>query len=375
MEIPSMVKLPNGKVCECCTERHKDKRMNPSKTVLVTGASGFIATHCILKLASEGYKIRGTVRDFSRVDSLEKLLSAGLMKYYQASNLDVSWLQADLNADDGWTDAAKDCDFVLHVASPVTFSIHGEDELIATARNGTLRVLKAASAAKVKRTVVTSSITAISAGHHKDYNPFTEDIWSNVINTDCSPYEKSKTFAERAAWDFLAKEPTAMEICTINPSLVFGPVLEEDIGESVGVLREMLEGKYPLAPKLNFGIVDVRDVAEMHFLAMTREEAPGNRFICNSETLSVLEVSKLVQKLYPDYKKRLPNRCAPDWLIKLGALFDPLLKLAVPMLGAASTYDHSKATKVLGWQPRRASEAIQGSVESLIDLGVIQSPS
>ena len=127
MEIPSMVRLPNGKVCECCTERHKDKRINPSKTVLVTGASGFIATHCILKLASEGYKIRGTVRDFSRVESLEKLLSAGLKKYYQVSNLDISWLQADLNADDGWTDAAKDCDFVLHVASPVTFSIHGEE--------------------------------------------------------------------------------------------------------------------------------------------------------------------------------------------------------------------------------------------------------
>ena len=345
--------------------------MNLSETVLVTGASGFIATHCILKLASEGYKIQGTVRDPSRVAALEKILSTGLHKHYQTSHLDISWFQADLNIDDGWTEAAKGCDYVLHVASPVTFSIHGEDELIATARNGTLRVLKAAEAAGVKRTIVTSSIAAISAGHHKEYNPFTEDIWSNVTNSNCSPYEKSKTFAERAAWDFLEKESTTMEVTTINPSLVFGPVLEKDIGESVGVLREMLEGKYPLAPNLNFAIVDVRDVAEMHFLAMTHKEAPGNRFICNSETFSVLEVSELIQKLYPEYRKRLPSRCAPNWLVKLGALFDPLLKLAVPMLDAASTYDHSKATNLLGWQPRSATEAIKGSTDSLIELGLI----
>ncbi|MAI42724.1 MAG: SDR family oxidoreductase [Candidatus Azotimanducaceae bacterium] len=349
--------------------------MASPETVLVTGASGFIATHCILKLASQGYKIRGTVRDLSRVASLETLLSAGLKKYYQTSNLDINWYQADLNTDNGWIEAVKDCNYVLHVASPVTFSVYGEDELIATARNGTLRVLKAASVAKVRRTVVTSSIAAISAGHHKNHNPFTEDIWSDITNSECSPYEKSKTLAERAAWDFLGKGSTEMEICTINPSLVFGPVLEKDIGESVGVLREMLEGKYPLAPKLNFGIVDVRDVAELHFLAMTCKESPGNRFICNSETLSVLEVSKLVQKLYPEYKKRLPNRCAPNWLIKLAAFFDPLLRLAVPMLGAASTYDHSKATTLLGWQPRPASEAIQGSTESLIRLGVVESSS
>ena len=347
--------------------------MSSAETVLVTGASGFIATHCLLKLASMGYKLRGTVRDLERTSSLDNILINGLKKYYHSSTISVDWFAADLLSDDGWREACDGCDYVLHVASPVAITVKHEDELINPARNGTLRVLNAALAAKVKRAVITSSVSAITAGHPRDTRIFTEDVWSNTDTDACSPYEKSKTFAERDAWDFFASNGSNIELCTINPSLVFGPVLETDIGASVNLLREMFDGKYPFAPDLNFGIVDVRDVASLHVLAMTHPRANGNRFICNAETMPVLEISRILQSLYPNYTKRLPTRKAPNLLIKLLALFDPVMRAIVPNLDSPLEFDNSKAKDLLGWKPRPATEAIQDAAKSLMELPILKS--
>ena len=344
---------------------------NQDKTVLVTGGSGFIATHCILKLAAAGYKIKSTIRNLERASELNKILDRAGSTYERLNKIEVNWFRADLTQDEGWAEAVKGCDYVMHVASPVALEEpKDENDLIIPAKEGTMRVLKAAAEEGVKKVVLTSSVAAIIYGHEKD--SFNEDDWTDTDTDGSSAYNKSKTFAEKAAWDFINSDECTMELSVINPSLVLGPVLETDPGASVEVVKRFLDGGFPLAPNISFGIVDVRDVAELHLLALESSQASGNRFIASSETMAIPYISKTLREKIPEYEKRFPKRTAPDLLIKLIGLFSPLMKTVANQLGKTKELDNSKAKNILGWQPRSGEESVIASAESLIEFDLVK---
>ena len=261
----------------------------------------------------------------------------------------------------------------MHVASPVALEEpKDENDLIVPAREGTLRVIKAAYEEGVKKIVLTSSVAAIIYGHEKD--SFNEEDWTDTDAEGCSAYNKSKTYAEKAAWDFINSDECNMELSVINPSLVLGPVLESDFGTSVELVKRFLNGGFPLAPNISFGIVDVRDVAQLHLLALESPQASGNRFIASSETLAIPLISEFLRKKIPEYQKRLPKGTAPDFLIKLLGFFSPLMKTVANQLGKTKELDNSKAKNILGWQPRSGEEAVIASAKSLIEFDIVKSP-
>ena len=346
---------------------------NQDKTVLVTGGSGFIATHCILKLAAAGYKVKSTVRNLERVSDLNKILDKAGSTYERLNKIEVDWVSADLTKDEGWSEAVKGCDYVMHVASPVALEEpKDENDLIVPAKEGTMRVLKAAAEEGIKKIVLTSSVAAIIYGHEKD--SFNEEDWTDTDAEGCSAYNKSKTYAEKAAWDFINSDECNMELSVINPSLVLGPVLESDFGTSVEVVKRFLNGGFPLAPNISFGIVDVRDVAQLHLLALESPQASGNRFIASSETMAIPSISMVLREKIPEYKKKLPKGIAPNFLIKLLGLFSPLMKTVADQLGKTKELDNSKAKNILGWQPRSGEEAVVASAKSLIEFDIVKSP-
>lgn len=255
-------------------------------TVLVTGGSGFIGVHTILQLLADGHAVRTTVRNPDRgKDVIAMLREGGAVTADQ-----VGFVTADLLRDDGWREAVAGCDYVLHIASPLGAHVpEDENELIVPAREGTLRVLRAARDAGVKRVVVTSSFAAIGYGHPPQARPFDETVWSNLDGPDVQAYPKSKTLAERAAWDFIAREGNGLELAVVNPTAVFGPALGADFSESIGIIKALLDGAMPAVPRIHFGLVDVRDVADLHLRAMTSPKAKGERFLAVAgETMSVL---------------------------------------------------------------------------------------
>lgn len=229
--------------------------------VLVTGGSGFIGGHTILQLLAAGHEVRTTVRDLRRTLDVRSALQS-----HGATSLErLSFYVADLERDNGWADAINGCDYVLHMASPLPFGVpKHEDELIIPAREGTLRVLRGARDAGVKRLVLTSSFAAIGYGHAPRTTPFDETMWTNLQAPVLSAYVKSKTLAERAAWNFMATNAGALELTAINPTFVLGPVLGPDYSSSVELIRLILRGSLPGYPRFNFGLVDVRDVADLH---------------------------------------------------------------------------------------------------------------
>lgn len=252
-----------------------------SELVLVTGATGFLGQHCILQLLAAGYEVRGTVRSLQREADVRTALRRG-----GADAAKLSLVEADLTADAGWAEAVRNCTYVLHVASPFPLvQPDDEDDLIRPAREGALRVLKAAAEAGVKRTVLTSSVAAVSAGHDKSGGRvFDESDWSDLEKPNVSAYEKSKTLAERAAWDFIATpDARGMELAVINPGAVLGPALSADTSSSLEIVRQLMSRALPACPHIGFPIVDVRDVASAHLAAMTRPDAAGKRFICTEK--------------------------------------------------------------------------------------------
>ncbi len=344
------------------------------KTVLVTGASGFIATHCLIKLAEAGYKIRGTVRDLSRTKELSRILNSTLEGTLGSEQISVDWFEANLTEDEGWSEAIEGCNYVLHLASPIGLEQDADEKaFVIPAREGTLRVLREASKAGVKRIVLTSSIAAISGGIQKTNVPFNEKDWTDTKSKTNTSYAKSKTLAEQAAWEFIENDVSGMELSCINPSLVLGPVLWPDIGPSVDLVRRALKGEIRQAPKINLPIVDVRDVADLHVFAMTSPQASGKRFICDSGTLSVPDIIDVLRANFPEYGERLPKRQAPDWMIRFLSLFSRDLKQATYYLGKRSKYDSSLARNTLEWEPRPPGEAVLGSANSLIKLGLLES--
>lgn len=339
-------------------------------TVLVTGGSGFIGSHVILQLLAAGHRVRTTVRDLKREGQVREMLKRG----GAAAGANLTFYAADLEKDAGWRDAVTGADFVLHVASPLPPSVPAhEDEIIIPAREGTLRVLRAARDAGVKRVVVTSSFAAIGYGHKPQTKPFTEKDWTDPDSDGLAAYPKSKTLAERAAWDFIAREGGALELSTVNPVGVFGPVLGPDYSSSIMLVQKLMDGALPGAPKLNFGAVDVRDVADLHLRAMTHPAAKGERFLAVAgEFLTMLQFAQILKMRLGPAARRVPTRELPNWLLRLAALRDPAVKLILPELGKHKNATSEKAQRVLGWKPRSNEEAIVATAESLLRLGLLK---
>jgi nucleoside-diphosphate-sugar epimerase len=339
-------------------------------TVLVTGGSGFIGSYCILRLLEAGHTVRTTVRNLAREGEVRAMLAAGGAQ----SGERLAFFPADLMSDAGWAEAARGCEYVLHVASPFppTLPKH-EDELIVPAREGALRVLRAARNADVKRVVLTSSFAAIGYGHKPRATPFDESSWTNPDAPDVQPYAKSKTLAERAAWDFIAREGGGLELAVVNPVGVFGPVLSPDYSTSILLIQRLMDGAMPGCPRLYFGVVDVRDVADLHLRAMSDPAAKSERFLAVSgDFMSILEIAKVLRARLGDAARRVPARQIPDWLVRLGALRDPAVKQILPELGKVKNATSAKAQRLLGWSPRSREDAVVSTAETLIGLGLLR---
>lgn len=340
-------------------------------TVLVTGGSGFIGSHAILQLLAAGHAVRATVRDLRRESDVRALLKQGGAEPGDHLKL----FAAELSNDAGWAEAVSGCEYVLHIASPFPPTVpKNEDELIIPAREGTLRVLRAARDAGVRRVVLTSSFAAIGYGQSPQSKPLDETNWTNPNGRDVMPYTKSKTLAERAAWDFLAREGGALELAVINPVGVFGPVLGRDYATSILVVQKLMDGAMPGVPRLSFGGVDVRDVADLHLRAMTHPAAKGERFLAVAgEFVSILEIAHMLKRGMGAAARRVPTRELPNWVVRLAALADPAVKQILPELGKQKKNATSeKAQRMLGWRPRSLEDSIVATAKSLLDLGLLK---
>jgi dihydroflavonol-4-reductase len=336
-----------------------------AETVLVTGGSGFLAGWCMVELLGQGYEVRTTVRDIGREAEVREAVATG----GQAGDK-LSVLAADLTGDGGWSEAIAGCDYVLHVASPFPpVQPKDPDELIVPAREGTLRVLRAAFAAGVKRTVVTSSVAAI-AGGSKTPGPLTEDDWTNLDSPGLSPYVRSKTVAERAAWELAREQGAEDRLATVNPGAILGPLLSRDASYSLEVIQRLLKG-IPGTPKVGFSFVDARDVADLQIKAMLSPEAGGERFIAVTEFLWMAEVAAVLRRELGDDAAKVPTRGVPNLLVRAMAIFDPGIRSITNQLGKKLTYSSEKARTTLGWSPRPAPESAVDTARSMIELGLV----
>ncbi len=335
--------------------------------VLVTGGSGFLATHCIIRALEAGYDLRTTIRSPGREAEVRAMVAAAGI---DAGNR-LDFVLADLTHDNGWDIAAADCTYVLHVASPFPAGepVH-EDALIVPARDGALRVLKAARNAGVRRTVLTSSFAAVGYGYPEKDRRFTEVDWTRT-EAPIAPYIKSKAVAERAAWDFVAREGGGMELTVLNPVGIFGPAPGADLSGSIAIIRQMMAGDMKAVPNISFGVVDVRDVAALHARAMTHPAAAGERFIATAGTLSLREVAHILKTHLGSAADKVSTRPVADWMVRLAAIFDPKVRGAVRDLSVVRRADSAKAERLLDWTPRPMAEAIVASGESLIRLGLV----
>lgn len=340
-------------------------------TVLVTGATGFIAQHCVLQLLEAGYAVRGTARSPERAAKVKDTLRPHLSDDADAKIAKFEIVQADLSFDDGWGDAVAGCAYVLHVASPIprTPPKH-EDDLIIPARDGALRVLKAAAAAGVKRVVLTSSVAAVLYGRDRS-RTFDESDWSDVDAKTIGAYEKSKTIAERAAWDFMGNLDSELELAVINPGLVLGPVLDDDWGTSGEVVKKLFDRDFPACPDLNWAMVDVRDVASAHLAAMTTPEARGQRFICAAANHSIRDIALVLDEKFSDNGFKIPTGKLPNFVMHLVALFDKTARLGLNDLGVQQNIDNSRIKSVLNWQPRELEEMVEAMGNSFIEYGIV----
>jgi nucleoside-diphosphate-sugar epimerase len=344
-------------------------------TVLVTGGSGFIGAHSILQLLAAGHQVRTTVRNLKREPDVRAMLKIGGADPESLTPSRLAFFAADLEKDAGWKEAVAGCDYVLHVASPLpAHTPEHEDEIIIPAREGALRVLRASRDAGVKRVVLTSSFAAIGYGHAPRTAPYVETEWSDLTGTrEVAAYPKSKTLAERAAWDFIAREGGSLELSVINPVAVFGPVLGPDYSASILLVQRLMDGALPGCPRMSFGCVDVRDVVDMHLRAMTNPAAKGERFLAVAgDNMWMIDIAKLLKARLGAAAKRVPTRKLPDFLLRLAALRDPAVKLVIPELGFVKSSSNGKAKRLLGWKPRSNEESILATAESLVQLGLLK---
>jgi dihydroflavonol-4-reductase len=330
-------------------------------TVLVTGGSGFVAGWCIVELLRRGYRVRTTVRSLARAPSVRAAVTTAA-----GSTDNLAFAVADLTRDEGWDSAMAGCAYVLHVASPLGGDVSRDpDALIAPARDGTLRVLRAAVNAQVKRVVMTSAAAAarppLASNRISD-----ETVWADPADTQFDAYRRSKILAERAAWDFMTAHGEAIEFTTILPGAVFGPILTPENLGSVGIVKGLLEGRPALVPQLGFWVVDVRDLADLHVHAMTLPNAAGQRFIAAGDFMWMSDIANTLRVQLGDRGARVPHRRLPNFVVKLILPFMPQLKGLAPLIGRRFPLTSEKAQRLLGFAPRPALTTMVECAESLL---------
>ena len=335
------------------------------KKVFVSGGSGYIALHCIARLIQKGYFVKTSIRSLSRkqevIDSISKVVDCGGK---------LEFCQLDLLKDDGWNDALDECEYVLHTASPVSLLLsNNPDDLIKPAVNGLERCLNSAVKNNIKRFVMTSSFSAIGAGSKE--KELDDTNWTDLNNLNISPYDISKTKAEMFLWEYVSKldKSKNIEVCSINPVIVVGPSLSEDVGVSNTVVKKLLDGSSPMVPRFGVNLVDVKDVADMHIEAMINPKAAGKRFLLSSESLWFTEVSNILRL---NNFNKAPKFTAPNFLVKILAIFDKELKIVLFYLGFKNTLYSNNAKKILNWKPKKVDQALIDTAKQLYELGILK---
>jgi len=336
--------------------------------VLLTGISGFLGGHVALALLNAGFAVRGSLRDIARAPKVRAAL--------RSAGADVSNLQfvaLDLMRDDGWREAAEGCRYLQHVASPLTIRMPKDrDELIRPAVEGTRRALEAALAAGVERIVLTSSTAAIMYGHPRTRaEPFTEADWSRTEGEGVSAYTESKTRAELEAWSIMEAAGRRDDLATINPTVILGPLLDDDVGTSDVMIQRLLDGSAPAVPRFDFGIVDVRDVAILHLNAMRMPRAGGQRFLASAGTMSLIELARALRARLPEHAGRIPRLELPDWAARLVAVFNRDMADNLGSLGVRRVADASRALSLLGRPFIAPAETAAATAQSLIERKLV----
>ncbi len=342
--------------------------MTDQGLVLVTGGSGYVAGFCIAHLLQNGWRVRATLRAPQREREVREAIGSLVDPGGR-----LGFAVADLGSDAGWKEAAAGCTYVQHVASPLPAGApKHDDELVRPARDGALRVLGAARDAGVRRVVMTSSTASVSYGFGSLAAPRTEADWSDETNlADTSAYERSKTIAERAAWSFMQREGGALELTVVNPGAVVGPLLGRDFSASIDIVKKMLDGSVPGIPRFGWPLVDVRDVADLHYRAMLAPQAAGQRYIGAGRFLWMSDVAAILRQRVPARAGKVPSLRLPNWVVRVSSLFDPAVRRALFELDKARPVSSDKAKRDLGWSPRPAEESIVATAESLIALGIV----
>ncbi|MEU9779921.1 NAD-dependent epimerase/dehydratase family protein [Streptomyces phaeochromogenes] len=334
-----------------------------TEKVLVTGGTGYVAGWVIVGLLERGYEVRTTVRSPAKEKAVRDAVAT-----VTAPGDRLSFAVADLTSDEGWDAAVAGADHVLHVASPLgDENTRDAEALIVPARDGALRVLRAATAAGVKRVVMTSAANAASPSSYTEEGVTDETLWTDPDDPTLIPYRRSKTVAEKAAWDFVADHEGTTALTTILPGAVFGPILTTRNLGSVRIIQRMVAGKMPGTPRIGLEIVDVRDLADIHIRAMTSPEAAGQRFLATGEFTWMREVAQALRAGLGPAGAKVPTRQLPDFVVRFASLFDRPLRAITVSLGRRNRHSTEKAKRVLGWQPRPAAETVVACARSLID--------
>lgn len=336
-----------------------------SQLIVLTGASGFIAKHIALALLRQGYQVRGTVRSAKRADEVRAAVRPHLDDPAVADS-HLSFAELDLTQDQGWAEALEGADALLHTASPFPLvQPENEDEVIGPAVDGTLRALRAAKAAGVDRVVLTSSVVAVAEkSRPASGDVFTEDDWSDVDDPQINPYGKSKTLAEKAAWDFVKDEAPEMALTVINPGFVIGPALDANYGTSLQVIERIVRSKDPMLPNFGFTCVDVRDIADMHVKALSVPESAGKRFIGAAGFMWFPDMARAIDAGLPE--RKITTRRAPNFVIRMLGLFDKEIKTIVPLLDVRKKVSGERARRELGIEFRPVDQAAVDAAKSVI---------
>ncbi|WP_109298929.1 aldehyde reductase [Aquimarina sp. AU474] len=336
--------------------------------VLLTGVTGFLGSHTTIQLLNKGYEVIGTLRNMNRSDAIKQIIAKNTPNINS-----LSFAEADLMDQEIWNDLTKEVDYVMHIASPFPRELpKHEDDLIIPAKEGTLNILKASAKNNIKRVILTSSTGSIVYGKEKSNRSgvYTENDWTDVTNKkDTTPYFRSKTIAEQAAWDFIKTNNTKLELTTICPGAILGPVLEKDFGTSANIVIKMIDGKSPALPKLGFEIVDVRSAADLHIKAMESPKASGERFAAVAGFLSFKELAAILREKFPN--KKIPKTILPNFAVRLFSNIDKTLKPILIDLGMERKIDNSKAKQLLNWQPISNNEAIVACAQSIVNLDIL----
>jgi dihydroflavonol-4-reductase len=340
-----------------------------SKRVLLTGVTGFLGSHTTIQLLEKGYQVIGTLRDMKRANSIKNVIAQ-----HTSHTDNLRFVEADIQDENIWQKLMVGVDYVQHIASPFPKIMpKDENDLIIPARQGNINILSAASACGVKRVVITSSTAAISYGQPKERRKrtFDETDWTDVNrNDDIAPYYKSKTIAEKAAWDFIKNDHSGLELVAVCPGLILGSLLEEDFNASANVLIKLLDGSMPALPQIGFDMVDVRSIASLLILAMETPEAKNQRYIGSSGYLTLSNMSRILKMAYP--KMKIPSRKLPNFMVHVLSLFDATLKPILLDLGTERKMNNSKAINDLGWKLIKPEETVLSCAASILQLGIIK---